>query len=81
MKNKETHKLKNIKNLDPKIRAEVDSMILSCEYTFREIGEYIAEKVNVIVPQTAVARYSLDLYHKQEEKLYEQKTKSQAFKN
>lgn len=78
---KNERKLINIKNLAPDIRTEVDRMILSFEYTYREIGEYISEKIKATVTTIEVCRYARDVYNKYEELLYEQKTKPQALKN
>lgn len=81
MKDKQSHKPINIKNLASDIRAEVDRMILSVEYTYREIAEYISENIKITVTPMEVCRYARDLCNKQEELLYGKKTKPQALKN
>lgn len=70
--------LTDFTSLAPAVRAEVDRMILSCEYTYREIADYISEKSGLTVKQVIVCRYALKLYRREEERRY---GKPKAFKN
>ncbi len=68
--------LANIASLDPAIRAEADRMILSNEYTYREIADYISEKSGL--KQVIVCMYVKKLYEREEER---RNGKSQPRKN
>ena len=68
--------LTDIASLDPAIRAEADRMILSNEYTYREIADYISEKSGL--KQVIVCMYVKKLYEREEER---RNGKSQPRKN
>ena len=70
--------LTDFTSLDPSIRAEADRMILSNEYTYREIADYISEKSGLTVKQMIVCMYVKKLYEREEER---RNGKSQSRKN
>lgn len=60
--------LTNFTSLDPSIRAEADRMILSSEYTYREIADYISEKSGLTVKQMIVCIHARNLCRREEER-------------
>lgn len=60
--------LTDIRLLDPTIRVEADRMILSSEYTYHEIADYISEKSGLTVKQMIVCIYARNLYRREEER-------------
>lgn len=60
--------LTDFTSLDPTIRAEADRMILSSEYTYREIADYISEKSGLTVKQMIVCIHARNLCRREEER-------------
>lgn len=58
MTNEQKYKHIDIRKLDAAVRAEAESMILSTEFTYREIAERISEITGMNVDQTSVCIYS-----------------------
>lgn len=58
MTNEQKYKHIDIRRLDTAVRAEAESMILSNEFTYREIAERISEITGMNVDPISVCRYS-----------------------
>lgn len=51
-----------IDTLDPAVKATVEEMIMSAQFTYRDIVDYISESAGQSISQAAVCRYAKGLY-------------------
>ena len=74
MGRKRNRKHSKIDKLNPAVKAEVESMILSNDFTYREIVGYIRESTGEMVSQAAVCRYAKGLCESLESVRFAQET-------
>ena len=74
MAKKHNRKHSKIDKLDPAVKSEVESMILSNDFTYKEIVEYITQSTGEMISQAAVCRYAQGLCESLESIRFAQET-------
>ena len=74
MAKKHNRKHSKIDKLDPAVKSEVESMIRSNDFTYKEIVEYIVQSTGEMISQAAVCRYAQGLCESLESIRFAQET-------
>ncbi len=74
MARRRNRKHSKIDLLDPAVREEIDSMILSLDFTYKDIVEYIKDSTGQMISQAAVCRYAKGLCESLENIRFAQET-------
>lgn len=74
MARRRNRKHSKIDLLEPAVKSEIESMILSAEFTYKDIVEYIRDSTGEMISQAAVCRYAKGLCESLENIRFAQET-------